>query len=158
MLVKHSSRPANGFANGIVRAAEASSGGADVGQTGFWSSVAGYLIESFALYAASVHPVGLFPVEPRPNMPQPTQLPRRPRRAVLTLVSATPTRVASLPKPESQARPAPPAGYAIGFAVREQEIEKAVAALAALDDRTLQDLGIAHRSHIERTVRYCHDC
>jgi hypothetical protein len=40
----------------------------------------------------------------------------------------------------------------------EHDVEKAVAALAELDDRTLQDLGIPHRSHIERTVRYCHDC
>jgi uncharacterized protein YjiS (DUF1127 family) len=41
---------------------------------------------------------------------------------------------------------------------REQQIEKAIAALAKLDDRTLLDLGISHRSHIEWTVRYCHDC
>jgi hypothetical protein len=154
MLVKHSSRPANG----IVRQVEASSDEAAGGEVGFWSSVVGYLIESFALYAASIHPVGLFPVEPRQDLPQPTQLSRRPRRAALTLVSTTTIQAASLPEPEPQARQAPAAGYAIGFAVREREIEKAVAALAALDDRTLRDLGIAHRSHIERTVRYCHDC
>jgi len=41
---------------------------------------------------------------------------------------------------------------------REQQIEKAIAALAKLDDRTLLGLGISHRSHIEWTVRYCHDC
>ena len=41
---------------------------------------------------------------------------------------------------------------------REQEIERAIAALAKLDDRTLLGLGISHRSHIEWTVRYCHDC
>jgi hypothetical protein len=41
---------------------------------------------------------------------------------------------------------------------REQKIEKAIAALAKLDDRTLHGLGISHRSHIEWTVRYCHDC
>jgi hypothetical protein len=40
----------------------------------------------------------------------------------------------------------------------ERKIEKAVAALAKLDDRTLRGLGIPHRSYIERTVRYCHDC
>ncbi len=41
---------------------------------------------------------------------------------------------------------------------REQKIERAIAALAKLDDRTLLGLGISHRSHIEWTVRYCHDC
>jgi hypothetical protein len=41
---------------------------------------------------------------------------------------------------------------------REQKIEQAIAALAKLDDRTLLGLGISHRSHIEWTVRYCHDC
>ena len=41
---------------------------------------------------------------------------------------------------------------------REQKIEQAIAALAKLDDRTLLDLGISHRSHIEWTVRYCYDC
>jgi uncharacterized protein YjiS (DUF1127 family) len=41
---------------------------------------------------------------------------------------------------------------------REREIEKAVAALAQLDDRTLRDIGIPHRSQIEQVVRYCRDC
>jgi uncharacterized protein YjiS (DUF1127 family) len=41
---------------------------------------------------------------------------------------------------------------------REREIKKAVAALLALDDRTLRDIGIPHRSEIEQVVRYCFDC
>ena len=41
---------------------------------------------------------------------------------------------------------------------REREIRKAVAALERLDDGTLHGLGIRHRSHIEPTVRFCHDC
>ena len=41
---------------------------------------------------------------------------------------------------------------------REREIKKAVAALAQLDDRTLRDIGIPHRSQIEQVVRYCRDC
>lgn len=45
-----------------------------------------------------------------------------------------------------------------GWRQREQEIAKAVAALAKLDDQTLRGLGIPHRSYIEYTVRYCHDC
>jgi hypothetical protein len=54
-----------------------------------------------------------------------------------------------------------PAGRDIaerGWRQREQEIAKAVAALAKLDDQTLRGLGIPHRSYIEYTVRYCHDC
>jgi len=41
---------------------------------------------------------------------------------------------------------------------RERHIKRAVDALSELDDKTLQDLGIPHRSRIEYVVRYCHDC
>jgi uncharacterized protein YjiS (DUF1127 family) len=41
---------------------------------------------------------------------------------------------------------------------KEREIKRAVDALSELDDRTLQDIGIPHRSRIEYVVRYCHDC
>jgi uncharacterized protein YjiS (DUF1127 family) len=41
---------------------------------------------------------------------------------------------------------------------REREIKKAVTALLELDDRTLRDIGIPHRSEIEQVVRYCFDC
>jgi hypothetical protein len=41
---------------------------------------------------------------------------------------------------------------------REREIKKAVAALVALDDPTLRDIGIPHQSHVEQLVRYCFDC
>ena len=41
---------------------------------------------------------------------------------------------------------------------REREIRKAAATLAELDDRTLRDIGIPHRSEIEEVVRYCRDC
>jgi hypothetical protein len=56
-----------------------------------------------------------------------------------------------------------PAGYAVasaddGSVEQERKIRKAVAALERLDDGTLLGLGIRHRSHIEPTVRYCHDC
>ena len=60
--------------------------------------------------------------------------------------------------------PSEDAGLADGSPVqscrheREQKIKQAIAALAMLDDRTLLGLGISHRSHIEWTVRYCHDC
>jgi uncharacterized protein YjiS (DUF1127 family) len=41
---------------------------------------------------------------------------------------------------------------------RERGVKKAVAALARYDDRTLQDLGIYHRSQIEQIVRDGRDC
>ena len=41
---------------------------------------------------------------------------------------------------------------------REHRIREAVQWLGLLDDRTLHDLGIPHRSVIELTVRFCLDC
>ena len=41
---------------------------------------------------------------------------------------------------------------------RERQIKKAATALLALDDRTLRDIGIPHRSEIEQVVRYSLDC
>ena len=41
---------------------------------------------------------------------------------------------------------------------REQQIRNAVGELAELDDRTLRDIGIPHRSQIDQAVRYCRDC
>jgi uncharacterized protein YjiS (DUF1127 family) len=41
---------------------------------------------------------------------------------------------------------------------RERLIRKAARSLGRLDDRTLRDLGIYHRSMIEFTVRYCLEC
>jgi hypothetical protein len=152
MLMKHSPRSANR----IVGRYELSSGEANVRETTFWSAVLDYVIESFALYAASIHPVAFYPVEPRPdqrNMPQSGQVSRPGRRGVLTLVSTT------TPGPETSSTRKARSG--IGFAgdrEREREIARAVAALAKLDDRTLRELGIPHRSGIEQAVRYCHDC
>jgi uncharacterized protein YjiS (DUF1127 family) len=40
---------------------------------------------------------------------------------------------------------------------REREINRAVAALAECDDRTLRDVGIPHRSQIEQIARYGRD-
>jgi uncharacterized protein YjiS (DUF1127 family) len=160
MLVKRSTQSASR----VVGQYEVSGNEADGRKTTFWSSVVGYFIESFALYAASMYPTPLFPIEPRPdqqNMPQPKKASRHERRGFLTLVSTTASQAPSSPGPEPEISPAPPAGDAIGFAGdsrREREIKQAVAALAELDDRTLRDLGIPHRSHIEQTVRYCHDC
>jgi uncharacterized protein YjiS (DUF1127 family) len=40
----------------------------------------------------------------------------------------------------------------------EREIQKATRALAEFNDHTLRDLGIADRSQIEFTVRFCREC
>jgi uncharacterized protein YjiS (DUF1127 family) len=160
MLVKRSTQSANRN----VGPYEVSGNVADGQKAAVWSAVVDYVIESFALYASSIHPVVLFPVVPQPDqqdIPQPRQVSRHERRGFLTLVSTTGCQGPSSLRPEPATSPAPPAGNAIGFAgesQRELKIKKAVAALAELDDRTLRDLGIPHRSHIEQTVRYCHDC
>jgi uncharacterized protein YjiS (DUF1127 family) len=160
MLVQRSTRSASR----IVGQHEVSGNEPDGRKTAFWSSVLDYVIESFALYAASFHPVALFPVERRldpRDMPHSGQVFGPGRRGLLTLVSTTASPETSRRRPEPSTSPSPPAGYAIGLVgatQRELEIEKAVAALAKLDDRTLRDLGIPHRSLVERTVRYCRDC
>ena len=78
MIVKRSTQSASR----IVGPYEVSGNEADGRKTAFWSSVLDYVIESFALYAASIHPVTLFPVEPRP-----------PRRGLTGLVRVEPRQV-----------------------------------------------------------------
>jgi len=51
-----------------------------------------------------------------------------------------------------------PALYIGEIDLYKNEIKRTVAALAELDDRTLRDIGIPHRSQIEQVVRYCRDC
>jgi hypothetical protein len=106
---------------------------ADRGKPAFWSSVVDFFVEGLAACGTSQHPVMFFMEQP----------------VLLDL--------------EREAGRTMPAGYAVaaaddGSVKREQEIRKAVAALERLDDQTLHALGIRHRSHIEQTVRYCHDC
>ncbi len=145
----------------IVAVAEA-----DCQKTTFWSSVIGYLIESFALCGASLHPTALFPVEPDPDeekIPQPRDIPLRERRGLICRISPTASQDTASPEFERKANHVMPAGYVVAFAderlrERERKIKKAAAALAELDDRTLLDMGIPHRSQIEQVVRFCHDC
>jgi hypothetical protein len=106
---------------------------ADRGKPAFWSSVADFFVEGLVACGTSLHPVLFF-------MERPVLLDLG-REAGGTMR----------------------AGYAVaaaddGSVKREREIRKAVAALERLDDGTLRGLGIRHRSHIEQTVRYCHDC
>jgi hypothetical protein len=123
-------------------------------------------MEGLALCAVSMHPTALFLVEPDPDeqrIPQPDEVSPRERRG----------RTSQAPRIAGQGAVSLEVAYKTNQAALardaiavtddsshelERDIEEAVAALAKLDDRTLRDLGIPHRSHIERTVRYCHDC
>jgi hypothetical protein len=124
--------------------------------TGFWSLLISSLMEGLALYGASVHAVMLFPAEPDPGeeqSPAPRDVAvrrwRGPIRVISSSQDAASTRIDRVM----------PAGFtSVNRSKREREIQKATAALATLDDRTLLNLGIPHRSYIEQTVRYCHDC
>ena len=59
-------------------------------QIGFWPSVVAFILEGFALYAASLHSVRLYPVEPHPDeeIPPPSEISARERRGFLSLVPA----------------------------------------------------------------------
>jgi hypothetical protein len=138
-------------------------------KTTFWSSALDYLVESLglygaALYRAAIHPVALF-VEPTCGK---ETLPRRDihsseRRGVTNLISPAAIQHAVSTELEHRSNHVTPAGYVIALSddssrERERKIKTTVAALAELDDRTLLDMGVPHRSQIEQVVRYCLDC
>jgi hypothetical protein len=157
MLAKHSSGSANGFVGwydtpgngerGDISTARmrgpaepdsvppviASITEADRGKPALWSSVVNFFVEGLAACGTSLHPVMFFT-----EQPVPLDLEREAGRTM-------PAECAMAPADD-------------GSVKREREIGKAVAALETLDDRTLRGLGIRHRSHIEQTVRYCHEC
>ena len=122
-------------------------------QTGFWSLLISSVMEGLALYGASVHAGVLFPAEPDPGeeqSPAPKDIAVRRWHGPIRVISST--QDAASTRFDRDADRVMPAGK------REREIQKAIAALARLDDWTLLNLGIPHRSYIEQTVRYCHDC
>jgi hypothetical protein len=133
---------------------------ADRQQTGFWSLLINSLMEGLALYGASVHAVVLFPAEPDPGEEQsaaPRDVAGRRWRGPIRVISSTQDTAST--RFDRDADRVMPAGFAsANRSMREREIQEATAALARLDDRTLLNLGIPHRSYIEQTVRYCHDC
>ncbi len=137
---------------------------ADCQKTGFWSLVFNYLIEGFALYGASLHPTAFFPVEMHPDerkVPTPREISLRKWRTPKYLISPTASQGTASPGFDHNPDQTTPAGSALASAdqsLRERQIQKAVAAMVKLDDLTLRNLGIPHRSYIEQTVRYCHDC
>jgi hypothetical protein len=133
----------------------------------FWSSALDYLIESLALCGAALsgvamHPIALFePARSEEKLLRPRDTQSSERRAVTTLISPAPHAA-----PREFGRTSDhvtPAGYVIALSSdgpreRERKIKMTVAALAELDDRTLLDMGVPHRSQIEQVVRYCLDC
>jgi hypothetical protein len=129
-------------------------------KTGIWWLLVRSIMDGLAFYGASVHSVGLFP----PDL-DPRERENPASKDIAGFRWRGPVRVISSKRPQASAstrfdRSVDPA-ISVGYMLpnqREREIRKAVAALAKLDDRTLLDLGIPHRSYVEQTVRYCHDC
>jgi uncharacterized protein YjiS (DUF1127 family) len=147
-----------------------------------WPPVAWFFIEGFALYGASLHAIATDAVtasSSEASDPQPKERSRPEQRNSISLVSSRPgvgmrvlkreggidrgvstTKGQWFPVPEVDRSPRWPAkirnAIASGWAKwrRERQINKAVTALAELDDRTLRDMGIPHRSQIEQAVRY----
>jgi hypothetical protein len=121
-------------------------------QTGFWSLLISSVMEGLALYGASVHAGVLFPAEADPGeeqSPAPREIAVRRWRGPIQVISSIRDTSTRFDRETDRVMPA---------GKREREIQKAIAALARLDDWTLLNLGIPHRSYIEQTVRYCHDC
>jgi hypothetical protein len=188
MLMKHSSGSANAVARRYDVATDEGSlagknrlrvprldleidlvGEARCRKAGFWSSVLDFLIEGFALCAASSHPTIFLP--PAPHLEEQEISTARDislckwrgsQHSISPLAKSVADKSTPCRGSDRDAGQATPDTYAAvtdhGWREREREIEEAIAALSRLDDRTLQMLGIPHRSCIEQTVRYCHDC
>jgi hypothetical protein len=132
----------------------------------FWSSAVDYLIESFALYGAAIHPVALKAVQPdhdEERIPQPRDIYPSERQGFTDPVLPAATQHASFAELDHVSNHVTPAGHVIALSDhssrdQERKIKTTVAALAELDDRTLLDMGVPHRSQIEQVVRYCLDC
>jgi hypothetical protein len=135
----------------------------------FWSSVLDYLIESLglcgaALYGVAIDPVALFePAHGEEKLSRPRDIQSSERREVTSLISRAPIQHAPPPELDRPSDHVTPTGYVIALSSdspreRERKIKTTIAALAELDDRTLLDMGVPHRSQIEQVVRYCLDC
>lgn len=117
---------------------------------GSWSALPGYLMESFVLYGASVHPGAVFPIE---TFRVDHSISQFGRVSPSYASEAAGAYARWLLKQCWNLISTPWARWR-----REREIKKAVVALEGFDDLTLRRMGICHRSHIEQTVRYCREC
>ena len=138
----------------------------------WWWVALAFFMEGFAVYGASLHPIAVFPVD-EASVSTNAHLAgnQHPAMALEQSVSQ-PLNGSNIIAPElaawSEQRPRDRGNWLAGLGEqiaalwthwrREQEIRRAVRALAEYDDRTLRDLGIQGRADIERMVRYCHDC
>ena len=140
---------------------------ADRPNTGPWPSIFALLTEGFALYAASYGPYGallndtaISPAEASARRPE--KMSPLERRKFISIVSRSASPGVTVPEREISrnwlVRPWRAIASRRAHRRREREIKKAIAALAKLDDGTLRDIGIPHRSQIEQVVRYCRDC
>ncbi|WP_456619712.1 DUF1127 domain-containing protein [Bradyrhizobium sp. P5_C12] len=140
-----------------------------------WWAVFGSLMEGFALYGAAMHPIAAAPVHAMLEAARDCQLSsagrERPDPALKSGRdeaddNGNVVRLERVGSRDAQPERGWDRLHALGETLmalpahwrREREINRAVAALMELDDRTLRDLGIAGRSEIERVVRYCRDC
>ena len=145
---------------------------ADRQKTAPWSPLFTSFIEGFALYGASygcygalLNAIATSSVESCPteaSTPQPEEISPCERRKFISLVSPAASPGTTAPERETchdwLAKPWRAIASRWAHWRRQREIKRAVAALAELDDRTLRNIGIPHRSQIEQVVRYCRDC
>jgi len=139
---------------------------ADRRNTGPWPSIFTFLMEGFALYGASYGSYGALlndatsPAEPSAR--QPEKISPFERRKFISIVSTSASPGVTVSERETcrnwLARPWRAIASRRAHWRRQREIKKAIAALTKLDDGTLRDIGIPHRSQIERVVRYGRDC
>jgi len=148
----------------------------DRGDTSSGPSVLAFFIEGFALCGASycnlLHAIATSPVESVSIESESENLSVPERRRSIAIVASSMS-----PKSMSLAQSCSLRSFTDGPGLRdwltspcstvasrwaqwrrEREIKKAATALLALDDRTLRDIGIPHRSELEQVVRYCFDC
>jgi uncharacterized protein YjiS (DUF1127 family) len=145
------------------------------GAPGWGAAALAFVMEGFALYGAALHPNAAFSIEVAPTTAfarPPRGDSRQPHVETHEQGGLQPSTNVNAVEPERAAwadlRPQRHWSWwaALGETVavllthwrREREIERAVAALAEYDERTLRDLGINGRADIERVVRYCRDC
>jgi len=145
------------------------------GAPGWGAAALTFVMEGFALYGAALHPNAAFSIEEAATtaFARPPRPAGRPSHAVThEQGSLQRSEISNVVEPElaawADSRPRRHWSWwaALGETVavlvthwrQEDEIKRAIAALAKYDDRTLRDLGIDGRADIERVVRYCRDC